>query len=642
MFDKDNKFGFISNNNESNNNIEGLDKVKTDLNNIKSDLGDKELTTTNKDIKGAINEVNAQYKDIANLFTAEQTTNSYKIKCGNKIIAEIPINTSSSEKNFGSLLSSITTWNVMGNSITDENINPTTKYPTILKNKYTNITTVNNYAHNGWHVAVKSGTGYNSFLTLIDSMSSSCDLITIAGGVNDFIQGVPIGERSSTLDTEFYGAVNNLITRLRAKYSDATIIWIIPIPMRNGVFGTNSNGTNTLGNTLEDYRKALRNKLNDLQVKCIDLSTDADMDYNKISADGLHPTANGHQIYANKLDNSTPFIPLGEQSIGCTNITLNQSALTFTTTDTQTLIATKTPSNTTDTVVWSVSPTGICTVENGTVTPIKDGNCVVTVTCGTKTATCNVTVTGVKEDKPCINIVLNNDTLTFTNTTPQTLTATLTPTDTTDKVIWSVNPTGIVSVNAGVVTPIKNGECTITATCGTKTATCGVEVSSLPVDNSKKIIMNNYNNGVFNLTALVTNPKTQLSTVKLRIKSSQLENCKTSSGSTIAVAVFGDNTGELNNSAFIKQQGGGSATIDSSGYLECVWQPNTIWDTEYLKVPVGIYPTDKNKECSLVIDDLQVLINDVKVPILKLGGFFKNHETLTGDINYILNYVNNL
>ena len=33
MFDKDNKFGFIVNN-ENNNNIEGLDKVKTDINNI--------------------------------------------------------------------------------------------------------------------------------------------------------------------------------------------------------------------------------------------------------------------------------------------------------------------------------------------------------------------------------------------------------------------------------------------------------------------------------------------------------------------------------------------------------------------------------------------------------------------------------
>lgn len=51
MFDKDNKFGFISNDNDnSNNNIEGLDKVKSDLNNI----------------KGEVNELNTQYKDIAN------------------------------------------------------------------------------------------------------------------------------------------------------------------------------------------------------------------------------------------------------------------------------------------------------------------------------------------------------------------------------------------------------------------------------------------------------------------------------------------------------------------------------------------------------------------------------------------------
>ena len=52
MFDKDNKFGFIINNDNSNNNIEGLDKVKTDINNIKSD----------------VNELNTQYKDIANKF----------------------------------------------------------------------------------------------------------------------------------------------------------------------------------------------------------------------------------------------------------------------------------------------------------------------------------------------------------------------------------------------------------------------------------------------------------------------------------------------------------------------------------------------------------------------------------------------
>ena len=40
--------------------------IKSDIANIKTDLGDEELTTVNKNVKGAINEVNAQYKDIAN------------------------------------------------------------------------------------------------------------------------------------------------------------------------------------------------------------------------------------------------------------------------------------------------------------------------------------------------------------------------------------------------------------------------------------------------------------------------------------------------------------------------------------------------------------------------------------------------
>ena len=75
MFDKDNKFGFINNsNNNNNNNIEGLDKVKTDVNNVKDDIsnikdniGNEELTTNDKTVKGAVNELNAQYKEKANI-----------------------------------------------------------------------------------------------------------------------------------------------------------------------------------------------------------------------------------------------------------------------------------------------------------------------------------------------------------------------------------------------------------------------------------------------------------------------------------------------------------------------------------------------------------------------------------------------
>ena len=66
-------------------------------------------------------------------------------------------------------------------------------------------------------------------------------------------------------------------------------------------------------------------------------------------------------------------------------------------------------------------------------------------------------------------------------TSQEKLIATVTPTNTTDKVVWSVNPTGICTVNNGVVTSIKNGQCTITATCGTQSATCNVTVN-LPVE----------------------------------------------------------------------------------------------------------------------------------------------------------------
>lgn len=78
--------------------------------------------------------------------------------------------------------------------------------------------------------------------------------------------------------------------------------------------------------------------------------------------------------------------------VACTGITLSANTLSFTTTDTQTLTATVEPTNTTDVVTWSVSPTGVVTVDGGVVTPIANGNCTITATCGTQSATCNVTV----------------------------------------------------------------------------------------------------------------------------------------------------------------------------------------------------------------------------------------------------------
>ena len=81
---------------------------------------------------------------------------------------------------------------------------------------------------------------------------------------------------------------------------------------------------------------------------------------------------------------------------------------------------------------------------------------------------------------PCTGIVLGVDTLSFTTTDTQTLSAVVSPDNCTEAVTWSASPAGIVTVVDGVVTPVSNGECTITATCGSYSDTCTVNVA-LPV-----------------------------------------------------------------------------------------------------------------------------------------------------------------
>ena len=61
------------------------------------------------------------------------------------------------------------------------------------------------------------------------------------------------------------------------------------------------------------------------------------------------------------------------------------------------LVATVTPSDTTENITWRVSPIGIVSVDNGLVTAKANGSAVITATCGTQSANCAVTVSGMSE-----------------------------------------------------------------------------------------------------------------------------------------------------------------------------------------------------------------------------------------------------
>ncbi len=74
------------------------------------------------------------------------------------------------------------------------------------------------------------------------------------------------------------------------------------------------------------------------------------------------------------------------------SITLDKTEITFTTEETQTIVASVLPANTTDVVAWTSSNTKVATVKGGVVTPLVDGETVITATAGSVSATCAVTV----------------------------------------------------------------------------------------------------------------------------------------------------------------------------------------------------------------------------------------------------------
>lgn len=95
-----------------------------------------------------------------------------------------------------------------------------------------------------------------------------------------------------------------------------------------------------------------------------------------------------------------------------------------------------------------------------------------------------VAVKVVAAPKPATGITLNKSELTLTAGESTSLTATVTPNDSTDAVVWSSSKTDVATVDAtGKVTAVAPGEATITATAGTKTATCTVKVQAAPCNH---------------------------------------------------------------------------------------------------------------------------------------------------------------
>lgn len=80
---------------------------------------------------------------------------------------------------------------------------------------------------------------------------------------------------------------------------------------------------------------------------------------------------------------------------------------------------------------------------------------------------------------PATGITLSSMTVGLSAGTTKQLTATVVPENATDPVVWRSSNEAVAAVTDGLVTPVGNGKCTVTATAGAVSASCSVSVSGI-------------------------------------------------------------------------------------------------------------------------------------------------------------------
>ena len=178
-------------------------------------------------------------------------------------------------------------------------------------------------------------------------------------------------------------------------------------------------------------------------------------------------------VYCSNVNNDVPVI----------SVSLNKNSTTIYTGKTETLRATIQPLNATNqTLTWTSSNTGAVRVQNGVITGVAPGVSTVTVKSNNnKSASC--TVTCIQSEIPVTSVTLNKSTTTIYLGKSESLTATVLPTNASNKTLtWtSSNANAATVTNAGVVIARNVGETTITArTQNGVTGKCIVYVKENP------------------------------------------------------------------------------------------------------------------------------------------------------------------
>lgn len=164
--------------------------------------------------------------------------------------------------------------------------------------------------------------------------------------------------------------------------------------------------------------------------------------------------------------------------IAVQSIVLNTTSLSLQPGETFALSGTVQPDNATiHSVSWKSSNDNVATVsQEGNVTAVSEGNCVITVAVDGVKAECDVTVAIVRI--PVTSVSLSQTSADLLVGESLQLNATVLPDNATDKTVtWTTSNADVASVDNGLVTALNAGDAVITASSGNYSATCTLNVS---------------------------------------------------------------------------------------------------------------------------------------------------------------------
>lgn len=142
------------------------------------------------------------------------------------------------------------------------------------------------------------------FGSRVDELPADADMVVIFGGTNDYGHGdAPLGDINSTDDYTFYGALNNLYTRIIRRFPRSKVVVLTPTHRGGENMLINERGVRNQTN-LAGYVKIIREVAEKYGLPVIDfyaksgISPEIPEQFDYYMPDGLHPSDAGNRRLA--------------------------------------------------------------------------------------------------------------------------------------------------------------------------------------------------------------------------------------------------------------------------------------------------------------------------------------------------------